>query len=179
MAKPNYGRFVKPGLRDVIKNAAAADRYYAAMFDKEPMAQSGEQGLKPIKHRAASNPDTAEAGVITEIRQLLRVHPSVVLAIRYNSGAAQRPDPSTPGKFIPLHFHTWIKRPEEMLICDFEGVLRDGKPFTIEAKARTWHTPHGERELLQQARIRFIKSIGGLAGFATNAAEAQAIIEGR
>jgi hypothetical protein len=168
--------FTKPSFREQLRKAQVANDWYADMSGRPRMEA---KVMPPVRKRKAVDQDNAEAGVIPEIKELLKYHPAVVIAIRYNSGAAQRENPTKHGEFIPLHFHTWIRAPYEMLIVDFEGFLRDGIPFAIEAKRRDWKKPSGERELKQQARIMFIRSIGGRAGFATCSEEAQAIIESR
>lgn len=126
-------------------------------------------------HRKQAYPDDNEASVIRAVSDLLAAHPSVLLAVRQNSGAMPY---DRDGRPVPVFFYKLLRTPEDMTIVDFWGFLRDGKPFAIECKRPSWKGPSAsnDREMKQSAFIRMIECIGGKGGFARSVEEAQAIL---
>ena len=116
-----------------------------------------------------------EGSISTDVGAMLRDHPRVLVAMRFNSGAVQRQ--TATGDFVPMWFHRWIARPEKMRLTDYFGWLADFRPFAIECKRENWRGPTDDRELQQQAFIEFVKRAGGVGGFARSEAEALRIIE--
>ena len=116
-------------LRDQLAEANKADRYYAAMAGVEPQNQSE---IAPKRERAA--PVQREAPVVAAISELLAVHPHVLIAVRQNSGMASYEAKS--GRYAPVHFYKLLgTNAKYTTITDFWGLLRNGRPFAIEAKA--------------------------------------------
>ena len=140
-----------------------------------PVPVSLEEPVR--KHRGPVNEDLAEAGVMSEVSSLLQVHPSVILAIRANSGGAWLKGKN--GKDVPVWFYRIVRSPTEVTLVDWWGFARFGV-FAIECKRRDWkYTGRDEREVKQQNFINLVRSIGGRAGFATSSLEAQNILEGK
>lgn len=127
----------------------------------------------PKRERAA--PRQLEAPVVAGIADLLAVHPRVLFAVRQNTGAASYE--AATGRYAPVYFYK-ILTGQPMTITDFWGLLRDGRPFAIEAKAPGWKAPKDDRERRQWAFLAMIRNCGGAAGFATSVEEAKAILDG-
>lgn len=186
----------RPTLRQTLTQNAALFDHMASMApaDKQQRAQefadSVRAAIPPERKRRVPKdginidaihgtkrnpPRQLEGPVLTDIGEFLKHHPSVFLALRFNSGAVQRQ--TFDGDSIPMWFHRWIKRPEKMRIVDFIGWLRDGRSFAIEAKKPTWTRPHDDREREQAIFLESIRKLGGVAGFARSTDEARIIIE--
>ena len=120
-----------------------------------------------------TKPRKLEAPVVAAIADLLAVHPRVLFAVRQNTGAASYEAKS--GKYAPVFFYRILTR-QDVTITDFWGLLRDGRPFAIEAKAPGWKAPRDDRERRQYMFLSLIRNCGGISGFATSAEEANAIL---
>ena len=168
----------KPSRREQIIKTNAAFRFLGALTGKD--ASPLLTPVPELRQRGAVNLDLAEAGVMQDIADLLRVHPEVLFAVRQNAGAmaAEGAD----GRLRPIWFYQWVRQPRKMRITDFWGFLRCGKPFAVEAKRRDYSGPSGQAETLrheeQEAFLNFIISLGGRAGLARNVDEAKRIIDG-
>lgn len=124
------------------------------------------------KKRAA--PRQLEAPVVQAIGELLAVHPRVIWAARFNSGAASYEAAS--GRYAPVWFHKFLRAPEKMRMPDFMGIVADSLGYhnldfiiAIEAKAPGWTKPRDDREREQAAFLAMIRSAGGIGIFATSA----------
>jgi len=165
--------------RDERQKVINANKYMEAMFgdrrEAKGLAKPEIKELKPVRQIVnRSDEDELEAAVMREITQLLQVHPSVTLAIRANSGSAQIRGKN--GKDMPIWFNRFIKGGSDFTVTDFWGLARFGL-FAIEAKRRDWTYTGSEREKKQKGFIELVNRLGGRAGFATSAAEAQTILE--
>ena len=116
-----------------------------------------------------------EADTIHAIAKLLAVHPLVLFAVRQNSGSL--PYMTAAGKYAPVWFYKWAKRPYKMRVTDFWFVLNDGRIGAIECKRENWRGPTDDSEREQEAFIECVKAAGGIGGFARSATEAAAIME--
>ena len=110
--------------------------------------------------------------MLRAISELLEVHPRVVIAWRQNAGAASYD--AKDGRYRPIHFYSWIRRPAKMRLPDIVGMIlrKDGlglAPLAIEAKRAGWSKPTDEREYDQAAYLELIRSHYGVALFATSA----------
>lgn len=161
----------RKSLRDTLLENNAADRHYAAMYGKEPMAQSQIKPKRVITHR--SEKEELEGSVLREVGEIILLSPKVALAWRQNGGAAQAPD----GVFR-IWFYRWIKRPvKEMVLVDFVGMLKDGRMLAIECKRRDWKFTGTDREEAQSMFIKNIVAHGGVGGFVTSAEQALQILK--
>ena len=143
---------------------------------------AGAQGdIKPKRERAA--PRSLEGPVVAAISELLAVHPRVIWAARFNSGAASYEAAS--GKYAPVWFHKFLRAPEKMRMPDF-FCLVDGQewsvnprclPFAIEAKAPGWTKPRDDREREQATFLKMIRECGGIGIFATSADQVMAALK--
>ena len=153
-------------------------------------AATGKPGVPepaPKRERAAPTapPDGGEAPVLAAIAQLLAVHPLVVMALRCNSGAAQRE--VAPGRWAPIWFWRLVRYPgAPMTLPAFVGFCQLGVdlpvnavvPLALEAKRPDWKGVKTDSEQRQARYLEFIRSIGGRAGFARSADEADRILRG-
>lgn len=168
----------KPGLREQQRQSIAAQKYYAMFAPLEKMSTAAEEIqrqealIKPKRERAA--PRKLEAPVVAAISELLAVHPRVIWAARFNSGAASYDAGS--GKYAPVWFHKFLRSPEKMRMPDFFGLCATEHnpfilptPIAIEAKAPGWTKPRDDREREQAAFLQMIRDCGGIGIFATGA----------
>lgn len=164
----------RPKLREQLHASNAAQRQLLAAMDpsdpryaaNKARLDSERAEIKPVSARAA--PRQLEAPVVAAVAELLRVHPKVLWAARFNSGAA--------GDHSQVKFHWFVRRPEKMRLPDFYGELGFKhtcgawtKPLAIEVKAPGWTKPRDDREREQAAFLAMIRSAGGVALFATSA----------
>lgn len=172
------GRSVRKSLRDTYRENNAADKFYASMFGKEPVAQTAVSPKRVIVNR--SDASELEASVQKEVAEVLALHSQVVMCVRQNTGAASMVGKG--GEVYPVWFYRWIKNPAEMTITDFWGFMRAGPafvPFAIECKRRDWKPNfNNDRENKQRSFIEFIQRIGGRGGFCTSAEHAVEILAG-
>ena len=174
MARRGIG--FRKSVRQQRESSNATQSWYASAMDDGPRKDAAMERLaaeraaiKPKRVRGARR--DLEGPVVKAISQLLAVHPRVLWAARFNSGAA--------GEFSHIWFHKFLRMPEPMRMPDFFGLLiYRGVPFAIEAKAPGWTKPTDQREREQAAFLKMIRDCGGRAGFATSVEEAQRIIEG-
>jgi hypothetical protein len=124
-------------------------------------------------HRKQPSADL-EGPVLAAVGELLAAHPSVLLAVRQNSGAM--PYQNSAGRMVPVWFYKLIRKPEKVRITDYWGFLINGKPFAFECKKPSWREPHGDRELEQSAFIDLIKRAGGIGAFITDAEQVNAML---
>ena len=106
---------------------------------------------------------------------MLHEHPLVMLAIRQNAGSASYQ--AKTGKWAPVNFYDWIKRPDKMRVSDIWGLLTTGRFYALEVKRANWTKPSDDREYEQAAFLRQVRYLGGLAGFVRSVDEAKLIIE--
>jgi hypothetical protein len=179
----------KKSLSDTKRGNDAAIRNLAAMTGKPVVAETlNSLPDKRVRAKAGSDGRVTEAAVISAVASLLCKHPQVLVAWRMNSGSAI----ADSGAYVK--FHRWLRMPEPMRMSDFFGFtcppgsvwLQMGEPerpapipFAIEVKRPSWSRPVDKREHEQATFLEFIRSCGGRAGFATDALQAQAIIEGK
>lgn len=162
----------KPTLRETLEATEKAMRFHAAMSGKPFVEEFAAPARRAAPTKRTDDNDT-EAAVIREITAVIAHHPRVLFAIRQNSGAA------VSANGAPIWFYRIIKLPNEtpITVTDYFGVLTDGRPFCIEAKRRAWTKPSDERERKQLAFIEAVRSVGGVAGFATSGEQAKNILE--
>lgn len=153
----------KKPLREVRRENQAAHKFYGAMYGKPPMVDENLKPKREIVNR--SDKYELEASVIAEISKLLAHHPNVLFACRSNSGAAYMT--GRDGKEMPVTFNRIIRSPVQMRISDFWGILKDGRPFAIECKRRSWTKPTDQREHEQAAFLQMVRDAGGVGIFAT------------
>ena len=118
-------------------------------------------------------PRQLEAPVVQAIGELLAKHPKVLFAVRQNSGMASYEAKS--GRYAPVFFYR-ILTGQPATITDFWGILRDGRPFAIEAKAPGFKEPRTEREFKQANFLMLIVNVGGVGIFATDAQQVADIL---
>ena len=132
-------------------------------------------GLKPRAPQVRQDNPLNESHVIREVSELLAVHPRVLVCWRQNSGGASYEHSS--GRHAPIYFYK-ILTGQPVTIPDFFGLLRDGRPFTLEGKRRDWRGPRDEREKRQALFISLIQNIGGVGAFVKSAEEANEALKG-
>ena len=115
-----------------------------------------------------------EAEVLRSIADLLAVHPQVAFAVRQNSGMASYEAKS--GRYAPVRFYAWIKRPAPMTLPDIWGQLKDGRLLALEVKRSGWTKPYDKRELQQAAFLMLIRSMGGIGEFVTSAEQVEEML---
>lgn len=152
----------KPTLRETLARNNAADRFYAASFNKEPMAQSAIAAKRAYTKRSDRN----ESDVLREIGALLATHPRVLWALRVNSGAASYMTQG--GRQVPIWFTRWMRSPDKMRVVDILGATTDARILAIEAKPPTWKSPRDDREHEQAAFLDIVRRNGGIGIFATD-----------
>lgn len=157
------------------------DAHYATLAGLQPQNQTP---VPPARERAA--PRKLEAPVVAAISELLSVHPRVIWAARFNSGAASYEAAS--GKFAPVWFHKFVRQPERMRMPDFFGITHKRgiadepsdspvKIIAIEAKAPGWTKPRDDREREQAAFLAMVRDCGGIGIFATDVEQVTAALK--
>ena len=159
----------RKSLRDTLIENNASDKYYAAMFGKDAMAQS-QVAPKRVQIQRTADEDT-EAAVMREVTQVVAGHRNVLWALRANSGMIHNEAGA------PVWFYRWIKNNENMTLTDIWGMTKAGGLFALEAKHRKWHYTGTPRERAQDAFIQAIRSTGGRGGFVTCAEAAIEILK--
>lgn len=145
----------RPSHRDTLLANNAADRYYAAMAGVEPQFQAVVPDKRTVRPRDPSK--VYEKDVLADILQALRSDPRVALVMRQQSGV-----------FVEGNRHIRVGTPGTL---DVGGMLIGGRHFEIEAKR-----PGGKPDERQADRIEAINRNGGIAGYATSAEEALALL---
>jgi len=153
----------KKPLRETLRENQKGLDMWAKMYGKEQTVHIGVKPKREIKNH--SDKHELEASVISEISKLLAHHPKVLFACRSNSGAAYMM--GRDGKEMPVTFNRIIRSPVAMRISDFWGILKDGRPFSIECKRRSWTKPTDQREHEQAAFLQMVRDCGGIGIFAT------------
>lgn len=165
-------------LRDQRLESLAGQSFYAAMMtDPERRAEQEQRiaaeraAIAPKRERGPSEaPELLEAAILNAILDLLHYHPRTLLVVRQNSGSASYQ--TKDGKWAPVKFYDFCKRPEKMRIPDVWGLLTDGRFFAVEAKKAGWSGPGTTasathvREREQAAFLRMVRSAGGIGIFA-------------
>lgn len=170
----------KPSLKQTVAEHERAIRWMCQMGGKPIPPEFAEKAAalaataKPRKPPLATDKNDLEAAVQREVFSVLAKHPSVLFAVRQNSGAAMSGD-------VPIWFYRWARRNGiDMTLTDFWGMTlhsdRGFVMFAIECKRRDWKRVSGAREIQQQAFIDVVKSAGGVGGFVTCAEDALAIL---
>jgi len=169
MARVKLG--FRKSLRDQRESVDKAMRHMAILAGREVPAGM-LNNVPPKRERAA--PRKLEAPVVAAISELLAVHPRVIWAGRFNSGAA--------GEHGHIWFHKFVRMPEKMRMPDFFGLIEcklpehdnftnlnlEPLPIAIEAKAPGWTKPRDDREREQAAFLAMIRNAGGIGIFATS-----------
>ena len=153
----------KKPLRETYRENQGALDYYAKLYGKPQTVHIPVKPKREIKNH--SDAHELEASVVSEISSVLAHHKNVLFACRANSGAAYMT--GRDGKEMPVTFNRIIRSPVQMRISDFWGILRDGKPYAIEAKRRNWTKPTDQREHEQAAFLQMVCDAGGIGIFAT------------
>ena len=141
--------------REKILRNNALDRFYAGSAGVEPRFQVPVPETRARRPRDASK--VYEKDVLADVLQALRADPRIALVERTQSGLFQDGN-----RFIRVGTKGKL---------DITFMTVSGRYGEIECK-RPGATPD-ER---QQARIEAIRRNGGIAGFATSAAEALALL---
>lgn len=193
MARRRMG--FRPSLKEQLRQSHQAQAFMAmgAPAEKREEAEARLEEMFPgvdidaahHVHKKRAAPRQLEAPVVAAISGLLALHPRVIWAARFNSGAASFN--AANGKYQPIWFHRFLRSPEKMRMPDFFGLyatartfkLRDPMlrteeialyvPLAIEAKAPGWTKPRDDREREQAAFLEMIRNCGGVALFATSA----------
>ncbi len=147
----------------------ASKRHKAATLDYLGVPH----GIKPGAERVLTDHADLEKHVIRAVSELLAVHPKVLFAVRQNSGGASYEAKS--GRYAPIFFYH-ILTSQPVTITDFWGLLRDGRPFALEAKRPSWKEPREPREFKQAAFLMLIRNCGGVGQFVRSADEANAAL---
>ena len=158
----------KPTLREQRATVNKGLRHYELLSGR-PTPAGLMNEIAPKRERAA--PVSREGPVVAAISELLAVHPRILWAARFNSGAASYEAAS--GKYAPVQFHRIVRQPKPTRMPDFFGVMTCGLPFAVEAKAPGWTKPTDDREREQMAFLNMIAIVGGIALFATDAAQVE------
>lgn len=157
-------------LKDKMRAGLQAQRLYAASLPDDDPRRAANQArldalavtLAPKRHKVRRPVDgkpvvPLEKHVLADVLQALRQHPRVALVERTQSGLFQDHDRyirvGTPGKL------------------DITLMMVGGRYGEIEVKR-----PGGKPDERQQRRIDAIRRNGGIAGCATSAAEAIALL---
>ena len=163
----------KKSLKQTIAENNKGHALWGAMSGKpvpEDFQSKPEPAKPPRKPPTASDPHELEASVQREVFSVLAKHPSVLFAVRQNSGAAMSGN-------VPIWFYRWARRNGvEMTLTDFWGMLRDGRMFAMECKKRSWKKVTGTREMQQSNFIDVVRSAGGVGGFVTCAEDAMRVL---
>ena len=164
----------------VVQRRSRAYMQFMAGGDPDAIARVNkafpESDLAPLPVKRGPRTEHAdlEKHVLAAVGDLLAVHPRVAFAIRQNAGAASY-EAST-GKFAPVWFHQWIRAPEPMKMADYLGATVEGRLLAIECKRPSWTKPTDDRERKQAAFLALVVKIGGIAGFVTDVAQADALL---
>lgn len=145
------------------------------MAGKElPELRAGMPAL-PVKRapRTTSTEDT-EAPVLKAVGELLAVHPKVEFAVRQNGGASYYEGAG--GKSIPIWFYKIVRKPEDLTIVDYWGILKDKRIYCFECKRPSWKHPHTDHEIRQWNFINMIVRAGGIGSFVRSADEVNALL---
>ena len=146
------------------------NRDKVAVFDFMGIPHGLKSRAAPAQRRDLEGP------VLAAIRDLLSVHPKVLIAFRQNSGGASYQHSS--GDYKPIMFYECLtSQRKQITITDTWGFLKDGRPFAIEAKRPDWKEPKDDREFRQALFISLIQNIGGVGGFARSVEEAAEILD--
>ena len=177
-------RGFRPSHRQMLAQSLAAQRFYAtgAPDEKRESAAAhiaATEAAQPAPPRQRAAPRQLEGPVVAAISELLAVHPRVLWAARFNSGAASYEVAS--GKYAPVWFHKFLRAPEKMRMPDFFGLVTrtiawQPLVLAIEAKAPGWTKPRDDREREQEAFLVMIRDCGGIGIFATDAAQVAAAL---
>ena len=129
-----------------------------------------EPPAQPKRRRpgAAKKREPLERDIQRVILQALRLHPAVARIERTNTGAGRFVGKDgKAGRFVRYGFAGQ---------ADLSGLAKDGRVIAIEVKR-----PGTRKDLRpeQAEYLRQVREAGGLAGVATCAEEAFAIVEGR
>lgn len=149
-------RFGRKPLRERLEDNHRLQSFYASAFGKPPPPPLD---LKPKQKRRAAGFDgrRLERHVLADCLEALRKDPRVAMVERQQSGVFREGD-----RFIKVGTRGAL---------DIKGMLIGGRTFEIECKRP------GERPDPRQAeRIEAIRRNGGIAGFATSAEEALALL---
>ena len=94
-----------------IEKAAAAEEFVATLVNVIPPAPKKRSTGVDIDaiHGTMRAPRQLEAPVVAAISELLAVHPRVLWAARFNSGAASYE--SVSGRYAPVWFHKFLRMP--------------------------------------------------------------------
>ena len=172
----------------MLAQSLAAQRLYATGAPEEKRESAAAhiaatEAAQPAPPRQRAAPRSLEGSVIAAISELLAVHPRVIWAARFNSGAASYEAAS--GKYAPVWFHKFLRSPEKMRMPDFFGIVQmvpiqtfaySDLILAIEAKVPGWTKPRDDREREQAAFLAMIRSAGGIGIFATDAAQVAAAL---
>ena len=146
-------------LTDALQSANLGDRYYAAMYGKQPQAQS-ELPPQRVKRQRSASGKPLEKHVLRAVLDALRHHPSVAFIERQQSGMFGQDDR--------------VIRVGRRGLLDLVGMLKGGHYISIECKSES-----GRLTSEQQSTIELIRAHGGCAGVARSVEDAIAIVEGR
>ena len=181
----------KPSFKEQLRQSHAAQRFMAmgAPEEKREEAEARLEAMFPgvdidaahHVHKKRAAPRQLEAPVVAAISQLLAVHPRVIWAARFNSGAASYDAGS--GRYAPVWFHKFLCSPEKMRMPDFFGLIESPpfhtvygcacRPIAIEAKAPGWTKPRDDREREQAAFLAMVRNCGGIGIFATSVSDVE------
>ncbi len=143
---------------------------------RERSAENGPESLGGVPPAAVA---PLEAEVLRAVSDLLAAHPRVLIAIRQNSGQASYEAKS--GKWAPVAFYKWVKRPETMTLPDYWGMLDEEythlrRMFFLEVKRPSWTKPTDDRERAQAAFLRLMRDSGHIAAFITDARQVEEML---
>ena len=169
----------RPSLAQTKRAVQRTMDLYAHCSDK-PRFDVVAPAVRPARQPAQSpklRPQADEGEVKKAVLQYLRLCPQVVSAYLINGGTAYDANGQ------PVPFYRPVKGPR--VLPDIIGHLVGGRPYAIELKREGWKMAGPDavydgavRERAQLEYIEFIRSRGGVAGFARSVDEARAIIEG-
>ncbi len=162
-----------------IEKAAAADAFVQTVIAQIPNAPKKRVPGPGVDidavHGTKRAPVQREAPVVAAISELLARHPKVLFAVRQNTGMASYEAAS--GKYAPVRFYRVLTHSSnDMTITDFWGILRDGRPLAIEAKAPGFREPRTDREFRQAAFLSMVRNAGGIGIFATSSEDVAAAL---
>lgn len=151
--------------RDTLRQNDKAQRFLAAMSGREVPPEL-LNNVPPKRERAAPQPTGVplEKDILKECLAALRAHPKVAFVGRFNRGAAL--DTNERGEKRYTFFNSVPGFP------DIHGMLEGGRAFYIECKRQRG----GRLDDKQSNFLAIITACGGIAGVATSAAEALALI---
>ena len=144
-------------LRDIAIANNAADRFYAASFNKEPAFQ---REIKPKRERAAIGTDPSapplERDVLKAVLKFLSHHPKVAWCCRVNSGMLQ------------LDNDRFIRFNSKRGMADIIGMTTTGLFLACEVKREGAALMDHQRDFLNEVRAN-----GGVAFVARSIDDAQ------